>query len=92
VKYFFLEGEIFSVPRVVRWYVVRPADGALQWFDMERAQDMFCSTLATKMLSRLQAKVAQEALLPSVTEPRTYRITLENGVVVAGYLIKSETR
>ena len=68
MKQFFLEGEIFGVPGVVRWYIVRPADGALQWFDEERAQDMFCSAIATKMLWRLKVKVAMGAPLPSVAK------------------------
>jgi hypothetical protein len=91
VKQFFLEGEIFGVPGVVRWYVVRPADGALQWFDEERAQDMFCSPIATKMLWRLEVKVATGAPLPSVAESPTYRVMLESGVAVAGYRIKPQS-
>ena len=89
---FFLEGEIFGVAGVVRWYVIRPADGALQWFDEECAQEMFRSTIVTKMLRRLKVKVALGLRPPSVTEPPTYRITLENGAVVAGYRIKPEMR
>jgi hypothetical protein len=91
VKQFFLEGEIFGVPGVVRWYAVNPADGALQWLDEERAQDMFCSPIATKMLWRLKVKVAMEEPLPSVAEPPTYRLMLESGVAVAGYRIKPES-
>jgi hypothetical protein len=48
VNQFLLEGEVFGVPGLVRWYAVRPTDGALQWFDEKCAQDMFCSTTATK--------------------------------------------
>ena len=55
---FVLEGEMFGVLGLVRWYTVRPADGALQWFDEKGAQDMFCSTTATKMLRHLKVALA----------------------------------
>ena len=48
----------FHAAAIVRWHVVGPAHGALLWFDEERAQEMFCSTVATKMFSRLEVKVA----------------------------------
>jgi hypothetical protein len=56
VNQFVLEGEMFGVPGLVRWYAVRPSDGTLQWFDEKGAQDMFCSTTATKMLRHLKVK------------------------------------
>jgi hypothetical protein len=49
---------VFGVLGLVRWYTVRPADGALQWFDEKGAQDMFCSTTATKMLRHLKVALA----------------------------------
>jgi hypothetical protein len=85
VNQFLLEGEVFGVPGLVRWYTVRPADGALQWFDEKCAQDMFCSTAATKMLRGLKVKEATGLRPPNVVEPPTFRLTLESGVAVAGY-------
>ncbi len=87
VHQFLLEGEMFGVPGLVRWYAVRPADGALQWFDEKCAQDMFCSTTATKMLRRLKVKAAPGLRPPNVVELPTFRLTLESGVAVVGYPI-----
>jgi hypothetical protein len=92
VTQFLLEGEVFGVPGLVRWYAVRPADGALQWFDEKSAQDMFCSAIATKMLRRLKIKAAPGLQPPNVVEPPTFRFTLESGVAVAGYPINPEAR
>lgn len=92
VNQFLLEGEVFGVPGLVRWYAVRPTDGALQWFDEKCAQDMFCSTTATKMLRHLKVKAAPGLRPPNVVEPPTFRLTLESGVVVAGYPTNPETR
>ena len=92
VNQFVLEGEMFGVPGLVRWYAVRPSDGTLQWFDEKGAQDMFCSTTATKMLRHLKVKAATGLRPPNVVEPPTFRLTLESGVAVAGYPIKPETR
>jgi hypothetical protein len=73
---------------LVRWFVLRPGDSALQWFDEERAQEMLRSNVATEMFSHLEVKEAN-APVPSVpTEPPTYRVALEGGAVVVGYLIK----
>jgi hypothetical protein len=92
VTQFLLEGEVYGVPGLVRWYAVRPADGALQWFDEKSAQDMFCSATAAKMLRRLKIKAAQGLQPPNVVEPSTFRFTLESGVAVAGYPINLEAR
>jgi hypothetical protein len=92
VNQFVLEGEMFGVPGLVRWYAVRPSDSTLQWFDEKCAQDMFCSTTATKMLRHLKVKAATGLRPPNVVEPPTFRLTLESGVAVAGYPIKPETR
>ena len=89
---FLLEGEVFGVPGLVRWYTVRPADGALQWFDERCAQDMFCSTAATKMLRGLKVRAATGLRPPHVVEPPTFRLTLESGVAVAGYPTNPEMR
>ncbi len=87
MKQFFLEGEIDGTPGVVRWFVLRPADGTLRWFDEDCAQKMLLSSVATQMFSRLAVKEAA-APLPSIpAEPPTYRTTLEGGTVVAGYLV-----
>ena len=89
---FLLEGEVFGVPGLVRWYAVRQADGTLQWFDEKSAQDMFCSATATKILRGLKVRVATGLRPPNVVEPPTFRFTLESGVAVAGYPINPETR
>ena len=92
MKQFFLEGEMYHVPGVLRLYVLRPTDSAVLWFDEERAQEMLRSNVATEMFSRLEVKEAA-APLPSVpAEPPAYQATLESGVIVAGYLIKRKTR
>jgi len=76
---------------LVRWFVLRPADSTLQWFDEELAQEMFCSNVAMEMYSYLKVKEAN-ALLPNVpAEPPTYRATLEGGAVVVGYIVKVNT-
>ena len=76
---------------LVRWFVLRPADSTLQWFDEELAQEMFCSNVAMEMYSYLKVKEAN-ALLPSVpAEPPTYRATLKGGAVVVGYIVKVNT-
>jgi hypothetical protein len=59
VKRFFLEGEMDG--SLVRWFVLRPADSTLQWFDEELAQDMFRSNLARGMYSYLKVKEAKVA-------------------------------
>lgn len=83
---------MYGMPGVVRLYVLRPADGALLWFDEERVQEMLGSNVATEMFLRLAVKEAA-APLPSVpAEPPAYRAALESGVVVAGYLVKRKTR
>jgi hypothetical protein len=92
VNQFLLEGEVFGVPGLVRWYTVRPSDGALQWFDERCAQDMFCSTAATKMLRGLKVRAATGFRPPHVVEPPTFRLTLESGVAVAGYPTNPEMR
>jgi hypothetical protein len=92
VNQFLPEGEMFGLPGLVRWYAVSPADGALQWFDEKRAQDMFCSSTATKMLWRLKVKAATELRPPHVVEPPTFRLMLESGVAVAGYPTNPEKR
>jgi hypothetical protein len=87
-KRFYLEGEMEGVPGVVRWLVLQPDDGALQWFDEERVQEMLRSNLATEMFSRLEVKEA-DAPMPSIpADPPAYRAKLEGGVVVVGYLVK----
>jgi hypothetical protein len=86
VKQFFLEGIMDG--SLVRWFVLRPADSTLQWFDEEIAQEMFCSKLATGMYSYLRVKEADVPLPGVPAEPPTYRATLEGGAVVVGYLVK----
>ena len=83
---FFLEG--MKDASLVRWFVLRPADSTLQWFDEELAQDMFRSNLATGMYSYLKVKEAKVPLPSVPAEPPTYRATLEGGAVVVGYLVK----
>ena len=73
---------------LVRWFVLRPADSTLQWFDEELAQDMFRSNLARGMYSYLKVKEAKAPLPSMPAEPPTYRATLEGGPVVVGYLVK----
>src|SRR3984957_1562549 len=65
VKQFFLEGEIEGTPGIVRWFVLRPTDGTLRWFDEECVQEMLLSNMATEMFSRLAVKGAA-AQLPSM--------------------------
>ena len=36
---------------LVQWFVLQTADGTLQWFDEELAQEMFRSDVAMKMYS-----------------------------------------
>ena len=43
---------------LVRWFVLRPGDSALQWFDEERALEMLRSNVATEMFSHLEVKEA----------------------------------
>ena len=89
MKKFFLEGVMDG--SLVRWFVLRPADSTLQWFDEELAQEMFRSNVATGMYSYLKVEEAN-VLLPSVpAEQPTYRATLEGGAVVVGYLVKDRT-
>jgi hypothetical protein len=87
VKQFFLEGEIEGTPGIVRWFVLRPTDGTLRWFDEECVQEMLLSNMATEMFSRLAVKEAAAALPSMPEEPPAYRATLDGGTVVAGYLV-----
>ena len=87
MKQFFLEGEMAGVPGLVRWFVRRPADGALLLFDEERAQEMFCSNVATVMFLRLEVKEADAPLTSAPAEGPAYRATLKGGVVAVGYLV-----
>jgi hypothetical protein len=86
VNRFFLEG--MKDASLVRWFVLRPADSTLQWFDEELAQEMFRSNLAAGMYSYLKVKEAKVPLPSVPAEPPTYRATLEGGAVVVGYLVK----
>ena len=52
VNRFFLEG--MNDGLLVRWFVLRPADSTLQWFDEELAQEMFRSNVAADMYSYLK--------------------------------------
>jgi hypothetical protein len=87
VKQFFVEGEIEGTPGIVRWFVLRPADGTLRWFDEDCVQQMLLSNMATEMFSRLAVKEAAAPLPSMPAEPPAYRATLEGGTVVAGYLV-----
>jgi hypothetical protein len=87
VKQFFVEGEIEGKPGVVRWFVLRPGDGTLRWFDEDCVQEMLVSSVATEMFSRVAVKETA-APSPSVPAgPPAYQATLEGGTVVAGYLV-----
>jgi hypothetical protein len=88
VKQFFVEGEIEGTPGIVRWFVLRPADGTLRWFDEDCVQQMLLSNMATEMFSRLAVKEAAAPLPSMPAEPPAYRATLEGGTVVAGYLVR----
>jgi len=91
VKRFFLEGEIDGTPGVVRWFILHLADNTLGWFDEHLVQEMLRSNVATEMFSHLEVKTAN-APLPSVpAEPPKYRVTLEDGAVAVGYLVKRNT-
>jgi hypothetical protein len=55
---------------------------------MKSAHRKCRSNVATEMFSHLEVKEAN-APVPNVpTEPPTYRVALEGGAVVVGYLIK----
>jgi hypothetical protein len=88
VKQFFVEGEIEGKPGVVRWFVLRPADGTLRWFDEDCVQQMLLSDVATETFSRLAVKEAAAPQPSTPAEPPAYRATLEGGTVVAGYLVR----
>jgi hypothetical protein len=89
VKRFFLEGVMDG--SLVRWFVLRPADSTLQWFDEKLTQEMFRSNVATGMYSYLKVDEANVPLPSVPAEPPTYRATLEGGAVVVGYLVKDRT-
>jgi hypothetical protein len=92
VRRFFLEGEIDGTPGVVRWFILHPADSTLGWFDEHLVQEMLRSNVATEMFSHLEVKSAN-APRPSVpAEPPKYRVTLEDGAVAVGYLVKRNRR
>ena len=70
---------------LVRWFVLRPADSTLQWFDEELAQEMFRSSLAAGMYSYLKVKEAKVPL-PSAAGyisgmPNQYGITLDQAFI-----------
>ena len=91
VKQFFVEGEIEGTPGIVRWFVLRPTDGTLRWFDEDCVQEMLLSNMATGMFSRLAVKEAAAPSPSMPAEPPAYRATLEGGTVVAGYLVRRST-
>jgi hypothetical protein len=92
VRRFFLEGEIDGAPGLVRWFILHPADSTLRWFDEHLVQVMLRSNVATEMFLHLEVKSAN-APLPSVpAEPPKYRVTLEDGAVAVGYLVKRNRR
>jgi hypothetical protein len=91
VRRFFLEGEIDGAPGLVRWFILHQADSTLRWFDEHLVQVMLRSNVATEMFLHLEVKSAN-APLPSVpAEPPKYRVTLEDGAVAVGYLVKRDT-
>jgi hypothetical protein len=87
VKQFFLQGEIDGVP--VRWFVLRSSDGAVVWLDERLVQEVVRSTWATTTFSRLEVKEATDPR-PSVSaDSPAYTVTLGNGTIVVGYLVKT---
>jgi hypothetical protein len=80
-----------GTPGMVRWFVPHPTDSALRWFDEHLVQEMLRSNVATEMFSHLEVKSANVPLPSVPAEPRTYIVTLEDGAVAVGYLVKRNT-